>query len=52
VQQKVAVTVLEVDMERKRISLSMKEGGGGKEKRTKGKPGRPNKRIKNKGVAS
>ncbi len=42
VQQKVAVTVLEVDLERKRISLSMKSKTVRGEKRTKGNPRRWN----------
>ena len=42
VQQKVSVTVLEVDLERNRISLSMKGNADRKEERPKGNPRRRN----------
>jgi uncharacterized protein len=38
VAQRVEVTVLEVDLERKRISLSMKEGATGERKETAARP--------------
>jgi len=43
-QQQVTVTVLEVDLERKRISLSMKTNPGGSAKGVKGEPKRESKR--------
>ncbi len=42
-QQQVTVTVLEVDLERKRISLSMKTNPGGSAKGVKGEPKRESK---------